>query len=282
MSTPKAHALGAALAGVRTEQQVSQRELAARLGLNHSTIARWESGSRSPSPEDLGRLLAALAVDEARAAEIGAMARTLDEPRWLAATLPEQRAQLDALVDIESTATAIVDVSPLIVPGLLQTRDYARAVIDGGSVPPGERATRVLIRLGRQAIVTRDDDPVRLLALIGEAAIRQVVGTPAVTAGQLRRLLEIMTRPNVDLRVVPFRAGPHPAMEGPFMLLTTPEVEGVYLENRLSGLFLHRETDVAEYREAVAMVQEVALSAGESADLMTAVLAELTAASEGT
>jgi hypothetical protein len=164
----------------------------------------------------------------------------------------------------------ITDLSPLLIPGLLQTSDYIRSIMSAGDVPDHEFPRRLAMRIGRRDVLTRrDPKPVRLAEFVGEGALRQLIGTRAVMAEQLRYLRDAMEWPNVDLRVVPFDSGWHPALEGPCLVIDSDESQPVvHLELRDAVLFLHEEDDVNRYRQAVEKVERVALNPEDSAKVI--------------
>jgi len=268
-NTPKALALGARLRAVREakEPKQSQRDVAKKLGINSSVMSRFESGERPPGPEDVAAILAVLGVNGAERDEIVDLARDTGGTSWLAVSLPDQRAQLAALLDFEQMATRIVDVAPLLIPGLLQSASYARAIMREGDVPNDEVETRVAVRVGRRDILTRSE-PTELLALVGEHALRAMIGSPLVMAEQMEHLLKMAALPNVDLRVVPVDSPWHPGLEGPFVVLSSASTSLVHLENRRSGLFLQDDDDLAAYQEAVEKELSVALDAEQTAALI--------------
>src|SRR5256885_1379519 len=117
-------------------------------------------------------------------------------PASLAITLPEQRQKFAALLDLEETAKRITIVTPLLVPGLLQTNEYIRAIMTGGSVPTIEVAARIAVRVGRKEVLSQPDPPC-LFALVGEAALSQLVGSAEIMAGQLTHLATMTQWSNV-------------------------------------------------------------------------------------
>jgi Domain of unknown function (DUF5753) len=190
--------------------------------------------------------------------------------------LPEQQRQLAALLDLERDANRIVNVSPLLIPGLLQTSGYARAIMIGAKVHPVEIETRVAVRLGRRDVITRRQDPARFLAVIDETALRRNIGGPAVMLDQLRALDEASRWANVDLRIMPVGSDWHPALEGPFVLIEfadRPTV--VQVENRRSALFFHEPMDVEIYQQAVDRVTEVTMSPADARGHIASVIDEL-------
>lgn len=270
--TPKRRALGSSLRQAREAQGLTGRELAARLKLDQSILSRWETGDRTPKPEQVVQLLTALGINGEQYDEIIALSYGPDDPSWVATTLPAQRQQLEALLDFEQNADRIIEVSPLLVPGLLQTGDYIKAMmLEDKPVPPGEIAHRVAVRIGRREVITRKE-PAKLLALVGEAALHQAIGGDAIVLDQLRYLLEMARRPNIDLRVFRLKTNWHPALEGPFLLIESGSSAVVHLENRKSGLFLHEDGDVNAYRKASDKVLETAMNADDSAKLIAEII----------
>jgi transcriptional regulator with XRE-family HTH domain len=270
MRTPKARALGKALRKVREERGYGLREFAKVLERDPGVLSRWENGERIPSPDQVAQYLTRLEVIGDPYEEIMELTRATDEPRWLAISLPEQRQQFDALLDFEQRATTITVLAPLLVPGLLQTSSYIRSIMSAGEVPDREVPRRIAMRIGRRDVLTRrEPKPVRLAAFVGEAALRQLIGTQEVMAEQLRHLRDAMKWPNVDLRVIPFDSGWHPALEGLCLVIDSDESEPVvHLELRDSLLFLHEEDDVNRYRQAVEKVERVALGSQDSAEVI--------------
>ncbi|WP_092973974.1 helix-turn-helix domain-containing protein [Actinopolyspora lacussalsi] len=273
--TPKAKALGTRLREARKAAGYTVRGLADQLELSHSAISRWETGTRSPETEDVASILAATGVNGRERSELLEMARGTDDPQWLSVRSGDRERQMAALIDFERNASHITDVSPLLIPGLLQTADYARAIMIAGEVPQSEVETRVVVRVGRREALTRRN-PARFLALIGEAALHQEIGGSEVVLDQLKYLMSATEMPNVDLRIVPASAGWTPALEGPFVLIDfDADSPIVHLENRRAALFFHEADDIAAYRTAVDKVKEVSMTAAESTALIANVITEL-------
>ncbi len=203
------------------------------------------------------------------------MARGTDDPHWLSVGNADRDRQMAALLDFERSASVIVDVSPLLIPGLLQTADYARAIMVAAGVPASQIEMRVVVRVGRREVLTRRD-PAQLLALVGEAALRQKIGGPQALIDQLNHLLKVADLPNVDLRIFPADGGWTPALEGPFVLINSADGPPiVHLENRRSGLFFHEKDDVAAYEAAIDRVKQEAMSPAASRGLIADIITEL-------
>jgi len=268
MRTPKARALGKALRKAREDRGYGLREFAKVLERDPGVLSRWETGDRIPAPDQVAQYLTRLEVIGEPYEEIMELTRATDEPRWLAISLPEQRQQFDALLDFEQHATMITHLAPMLVPGLLQTSGYIRSIMSAGEIPSHEVPRRIAMRIGRKDVLTRPE-PVRLAAFVGEGVLRQLIGTREVMAEQLRHLRDAMKWPNVDLRVIPFGSGWHPALEGPCLVIDSTESEPVvHLGLRDSMLFLHEEDDVNRYRQAIEKVERVALNPQDSAKVI--------------
>jgi transcriptional regulator with XRE-family HTH domain len=267
-NTPKAIALGAKLRTARETAGISQRMLAKQLRMDQSVVSRSESGERVPSQGEVAAILDAVGVTGVERDEIVESARDTSGSPWQGTDLPEQPAQLAALLDVEQMTREFVDWSPLVVPGLLQVGSYTRAIMRAAKVPDAEVETRVAVRLGRKDILTRKN-PARFTALIGETALRQMIGGPEVVVEQLDHLVAISDRPNVEIRVVTTDTGWHPGLYGPFALLTMDGgMSVVHLENARSAVFVPDEEDVATYQDVVLELLGIALSPEQSTELI--------------
>jgi hypothetical protein len=183
--------------------------------------------------------------------------------------------QVAALVDLEHAASSIRTYLSVLVPGLLQTKEYARAVIEAAypnlANQPAEVDRRVELRLRRQAVLA-GDEPLKLWVVLGEAVLRRPVGGPQAMRQQLERLVEASDLPNVSLQVLPFEAGEHPAMDGDFTIVgfadpVDPDV--VYLEHSVSDLYLEDVSAVRRYSLLFDALSNMALSPKESTAMLT-------------
>jgi transcriptional regulator with XRE-family HTH domain len=267
--SPQASALGVELRKARTASGLTQQQVADKLGVTRPTVTRYEDGTRFPDPETVAQICEFLGLDDELAADLMERARAGDRGPWLTITIHEQQRQLNELLAREHEAVAITSVTPLLIPGLLQTSDYARAIMITADVPEHQIETRVAVRMGRKEALTRRR-PAKLLALINESVLWQSIGGPEVMAAQLRYLLEVSEWPTVDLRVVPKDSGWHPGLEGPFTLVEFADGSAiVHIETRASGLFLVEPEHVAPYQAATKRVLQEAMSPAESAKLIT-------------
>jgi hypothetical protein len=181
---------------------------------------------------------------------------------------------LTALIGFESQAVRITDVASVLVPGLLQTPEYARAVMAGCGIPTLDAETRVATRMGRQVILSRPEPP-ELLTIVDEAVLRRPVGGPAVMADQLRYMVKIAERPNVTVRVIPFECGAHTGLDGPYVVLEFAKASTiVHLEHKQSGIFVDEPQDVEPFLAATATLTETALDPAASEKLLVEVADE--------
>ena len=251
--------LGKRLKELRERSEIRVDVAAKALRVNHLTIRRMENaqvGLKVPYVKELLRLYGA---GDGEIAEFIAMAEQANEPGWwypFRDALPDW---VRAYVSLETDAEVIRVYEPHYVTGLLQTRDYARAVIAAGFPNESEEELehRVELRVRRQELLERADAPT-LWAVLEESALRREVGGPAVMRAQLDRLAEAAEMPNVTLRIVPLAAGPHPGTGGHVTYFRFHERELqdiVYTEVGLtSAVYLDQRPDVVTHLEALTRV----------------------------
>lgn len=173
------------------------------------------------------------------------------------------------LIALEADAETVRWYAAQMVPGLLQTEDYAREIIRATLLisPPGEIERKVKVRMSRQRVV----DDTHLSVVLDEAALRRTVGGPEVMKQQLRHLVEVASRPNIELRVIPSSVGAHPAVTGEFTILSFPEMgapDVVFLEHMTSNLYVEREAEVFLYTLAFDKLIAQAMAPQESSRLI--------------
>lgn len=272
--TPRGKALAAALRQARDRTGIAGREIARQLGVSHAAVSHWETGKRIPRLEDVASLLAILGVTGDERERVLELARHASDPDWLTVGIPGLAQQLAGVMECERTASFLAEWSPWLIPGLLQTSDYARAVLGGGGVLPGDIESRLIVRLGRRDVLSRRDLE-ELVILIGEPGIRQVIGGRAVMADQLRHV-QRLAGAGVTVQVVPIGDGWHPGLMGPFIFYRFPDSPSIaHIEHHRSSVFVFDENDVAAYQVATATLRDVALNPTESTAFLREVIAEL-------
>lgn len=272
-SSPRVRALARALAKAREDRKVTQRELARRLGIANASLSYWESGARVPAVASVESVLDELGVVGAERERIVELAKNaMLASNWLAPGFPGMSPALAGVLDCEVTATAILEWSVSVIPGLLQTEAYARAILDRSSDIPDPL---VRMRMARQEILAREE-PVELTALIHECALRDLLGTAEVQVEQLQHLLDVGQAENVTIQVVRAGVGWHPGLAGAFILYDFPETPSiVHIEHYSSSAFLYEERDVTAFKAAARKVRGVAMSPEDSARLIAEVIGDM-------
>jgi transcriptional regulator with XRE-family HTH domain len=265
--------VGGALRRYRENMGYALEDAARVLECDRSKISRIETGQRGIRPKELRELLTEYGVPDSEQAALVGLARRRDSRGWwdqYANVLPEAFADYLAM---ESTAAEIMTYEAQLVPDLLQTAGYARAI---AAATPGydsdvQRDLAVAAKAARQEVILGGET--RLSIVIGEAALRQEVGGPEVMAAQVTRLAEVIRDvPNVTLQVLPFSAGAHAAAGSASLAILrfpdAPSLGVVYLEAMSGGVYLESQLDVANYIRAFALIRAAALPAADTERLL--------------
>jgi transcriptional regulator with XRE-family HTH domain len=254
--------LGARLRGLREEAGASREAAAAAIGSSAPKISRMELGRTAVKARDLAGLLTLYGVsNEAERETMLALCRHGSARGWWQGYGDAVPAWMRHYIGLEQAAVLIRSYDVQYIPGLLQAPAYARAVLSPPGGPVGERAERALeVRMRRQEILHRAQPPC-LWAVIDEAALRRPVGGAAVMRAQVEHLLEMTQLRHVNVQVLPFRAGGHPAGGGPVLLLRLagdqlPDV--VYLEQLHSAVYPSSPSELAYYRDVLNQLATVA------------------------
>jgi transcriptional regulator with XRE-family HTH domain len=267
--------LAAELRRLRTGARLPIEEVAGHLKWPASKISRIENRQVGISTRDLRRLLDLYQVtDRAYLDELLEMARRATERGWWQSYGGVVPTALGNLIGLEAEAATIRTYEPELVPGLLQTPDYARAVIRAGR--PGDTAQeidrRVEVRLERQEVLTSvTPPPPKVSVVLNEGVLARRVGSPEVMRAQLEHLIRDRDRANIVIQILPFSAGEHPAMVGPFTMLTflDPADPGVVnVENITGSLTLEQPEELRAYEEVWGAIQARAASPDDSRAVM--------------
>lgn len=236
----------------------TQAEVAAALDWSLSKLVRIESGAVRVSTTDLRALLSYYGIDDAdRVDQLLAEARGARRPAWWAEYETLFGPQFTAYLGFESSATQVRQFQASLVPGLLQTERYSRAVLSAVQEPASiERLVEG--RQKRQRLLEHGEPP-EVSFVLDEAAIRRRIGGPVVMLEQLRHLQAVSRRPNVSLRLLTFDAGEHPGLAGSFVLLTVGDEQVVYVEDADGGMLQRDDVAVTEsYAERFRRLEEIA------------------------
>jgi transcriptional regulator with XRE-family HTH domain len=271
--------LGAQLRRLRERQGITREEAGYAIRASGSKMSRLELGRVGFKERDVADLLTLYGVtDETDRDTLLALAQDANSPGWWHRYGDVLPSWFETYVGLEEAAALIRTYEVQFIPGLLQTEDYARAVISLGNSasPPEEIEQRVSLRITRQKLLTHGDSP-RLWAVVDEAALRRPIGGRDVMRGQIERLIEATKMPGVILQVLPFRVGGHTAEAGAFTILRFPESDlpdVVYVEQLTSSLYLDRRDDVDEYMEAMERLCVVSAPPDNTAELLSRILQE--------
>jgi transcriptional regulator with XRE-family HTH domain len=267
--TVRRRRLASELRRLREAARLTIEEVGEKLECSASKISRIETGHVGVTPRDARDLLELYNVAPEQLEALVQLSREARKKGWWHSY---NEVFTGAFVGLESDASSLRAFQALLVPGLLQTEDYIRAVMR--SIRPdwaeADVERRVGARMERQRLLAETDPP-NYWAIIDEAVLRRTVGGPDVMNAQLRRLCEIAALPNVTLQVVPFDAGAHSSMEGPFLILGFPEQadpDVVYVDTTTGGIYLEEQADVQRYTLMFDHLRASALSPDDSLQMV--------------
>ena len=268
--TVRQRQVGARLRQLRIGLGRTVEDVAGEMLCSATKISRLETGARPASLRDVRDLCRIYGVTEQETQALMSLARQAREPGWWT---QYEDLNLSPYIGFEQDATAITAFSMYWVPALLQTAEYARAVITGiaRKIEPAVLERRIEVRLRRQQLLDREE-PARYRALLDEAVLHRQVGGANVMAGQLGRILELAQEEKVTVQVIPFEAGAHASADSNFELLefsgtSLPSI--VFVEGMYSNLYQERPTEVVRYREAIEYLRDEALTPRESLNRIT-------------
>lgn len=246
--TVRRRRLAAELRRLRESAELTIDEVGEKLECSASKISRIETGHVGVTPRDVRDMLEVYGIEDDGREALVQLAREARKKGWWHAY---NEVFTGSFVGLETDASSLHTHQALLVPGLLQTEGYTRAVIRAirPDVTESDMERRVAARVVRQRLLT-DAHPPEYWAVIDEAALHRKVGGPEIMRAQLERLVELAALPHVTLQVVPFSAGAHAGMEAPFLILGFPEQadpDVVYVENTTSGVYLEQPSDVHRY-----------------------------------
>jgi transcriptional regulator with XRE-family HTH domain len=272
--------LGSQLRRMREARGITREDAGYLIRASESKISRMELGRVGFKERDVTDLLGMYGVEaqEERDALV-TLAREANAPGWWHKHTDVLPDWFQTFVGLEEAASVIRVYEIQFVPGLLQTADYARAVIALGrqSASDEEIERRVSVRMTRQELLAKQDGP-RLWAVVDEAALRRPIGGLAVIRAQIEQLIESTQDPRVTLQVLPFRSGGHAAEGGAFTILRFPEADlpdVVYLEQLTSAIYLDKREDAEKYSEVMERLSVESEPPERTAGILRSILAEM-------
>jgi transcriptional regulator with XRE-family HTH domain len=258
------------LRALRNEHGMTVEDVAEKLLCSAAKISRLETAARRPSLRDVRDLCELYEVDKSTSAEFMSLARQAREHGWWTGY---EDLGLDPLIGLEQEATKITCFSMSWMPGLLQTENYARGIIQivAPKMDPQIIDQRTEVRLRRQTLLEGDQRP-RYHVLLDEVVLRRGVGEPVLMAAQLDKVLTFVRGGYATVQIIPFSAGAYAAVDAYFVLLEFGDDSDlwptVFVEGQASNQYLERKSDIARYRETLSYLSDHALDPGESVELI--------------
>jgi transcriptional regulator with XRE-family HTH domain len=277
--TVRRRQLMAELKRLREGARLTQDEVASRLDWHPTKVMRIETGRTAPHPNDVRAMLGLYGVaDGDITAGMTKLARDARQRGWWYSYRDVLLHRYEFFIGLESEATSIQTFELAMIPGLLQTEDYARALIRGLMFCDGDEVERrVEVRMTRQELLARPDRP-QLWAILDEAAVRRAVGGQAIMRAQLLHLIHSSEHGQTTIQVLPYSAGPHPGQGGPFTVLgfaQLAEPKVVCMETVGGNLYVDKPEEVSLYTTAFDQLRAVALSPAQTRDMLHSLAGEL-------
>jgi hypothetical protein len=271
--------LGRQLQALREKARMTHEEAGQAIYSSEWTIRRMERAEGGLKPLTVKSLLMAYGITDVREIDAFlALARDASKPGWWHSYDDVLPSWFRVAVGLEESAASIRAYEPQVVPGLLQTREYARA-ITAASFPAessGDTERRVALRMARQDLLHRADPP-DYLAVLEETVLRRPIGGPQVMREQIEHLIDAAAKPNITIQILPFAAGWHPAMYGMFNLFLFPDhalPDVVYGEALTSAYYLNKPEETARHAHALDQMCATAASPEQSITVMREILKE--------
>ncbi len=272
--------LGRRLLDLRERAGLKREEAARILRVTAATVRRMEMAEVTLKIPYLQLLLKSYGVSDAEAEAFVTLAEDANQPGWWQRFHDILPGWFSMYVSLEGAAALIRSYEPHFVPGVLQTEEYARGVMESGAIGqtrPEDIERHVALRMQRQELLTREGAP-RFWAVMDETALRRPVGGPEVMRGQIDRLLEATKLPNVTLQIAPFSVGPHAGPYGPFVLFRFAMSElpdMVYSEYLTGAVYLDARTEVATHLEVMDRMAAQAATAHRTKEILLDLRKEL-------
>jgi hypothetical protein len=271
--------LGAQLRKLRDAAGVSRDDAGYHIRASGSKISRLELGRVSFKERDVADLLDLYRVSGAQRDQLLQLTHEANATPWWQKYREVVPDWFQVYVGLEEAAALIRIYEVQFVPGLLQTEDYARAVVIQGApnLSPEEIDSRVAVRLGRQKLFSRENPP-RLWAIVDEAALRRPIGSRDVLAGQVNRLIDATAEPSITLQVMPFKHGGHAAEGGAFTIMRFPEADlpdMVYMEYLTGAHYIDKPEDVEKYAAVMERLSVAGTSPEKTRDILGDILKDL-------
>ncbi|HEX2313709.1 MAG TPA: helix-turn-helix transcriptional regulator [Thermomonospora sp.] len=268
--TVRGRRLARELRRLREEEKLTLQDVADRLGWSRATVSRLETGQTRPRPADVADILDLYGVPSPQRDALIALAKQAGQRGWWTAYAD---VFTGSYVALEDEASEIRSWDAQLIHGLLQTEDYARAVITAGRMLPSAADVdrRIAARKARQALLDRPNAP-DLHIVLDEAVLRRPIGGRGVMREQLLWLARFARRPKITLRVLPYSAGAHAGLDGRFTILSFPDPADpdiAYVEGTMGDVYLESSVETGQHGSRFDRIVKAALSPEDSAHLLT-------------
>jgi transcriptional regulator with XRE-family HTH domain len=262
--------LAARLKRLRLDKGMTADEVAERLMVSSTKVSRLETGSRGVNPRDIRDLCGIYGVNDDERARLMTLAKQSREPSWW----QQYDGEYSTWLDLEAAAASIASYKADVLPGPLQTEDYARAVIEATLPDPtAEKVAQFAESRRERQRLLDGESPLDLWTVLDEAVLRRVVGSPEIMHEQVQALIRRAGQSNVTIQLIPFEAGAHPALNSTFEILhfeqDAPDV--VYIEGLLGQHYLEGPKDLARYQRTFDQLRAIALGPRDSIAALKAI-----------
>ena len=235
---------------------MSRLDLAKRFPVSESLVRWWETGRTVPAEQYVKQLIKILDLPEMIQHVLDDLVSKEISPEWLGKWLT-----------VEGGSTTLLSFESLVIPGLMQTEDYARTVLRLSKETSLDLEEQVRERLNRQCVLAKEDPPL-YHAILDEAVLRRPVGSSKIMYDQLTQVLELAKRDTIIVQVIPFRAGAHAGFAGPMVIAGFDGAEVAYVDNALRGDVVEKADDIASIRRLWQKLSAKALSEDESEEMI--------------
>jgi transcriptional regulator with XRE-family HTH domain len=258
------------LRDLREQRGLTGEQAAVMIGWEQSKISRMENAKMRITSGEVMELCEAYGIDGDERARLIHHARNARQRDWWHEYGDFVKKGFIDYLAFEAEAVTSRGYEVQVIPGVFQTEEYAQAIFHSSQPRKQEEVDRAVeLRLARQKRITATDDPLNVWAVIDEAVLHRVVGSPAVMQGQLERLLELGELPNVSIQVLPFQAGIHAALDGPFVILTFESYPDLlFIEHLMGFVYLEKISDTARGNLIFDHLRSAALNTNDTAVLI--------------
>lgn len=279
--TVRLRRLGMELRALREAAGLTSQQAAAELGCSQPKISRLENGKSPVGVRDVRDLLALYGVtDEQQRERLLSLAREARQRGWWAEFGSWLPSGFDTYAGMEAAAASVRAYQAQLVHGLLQTEDYARAVLRALRPEDTRESIEKLVafRMTRQAQLTRAESPLRLWVIFEEELLRRPIGGPAIMQAQLQHIQQAAEEPTITIQVLPTARGAHAGLDGSFSLFEFPEpgdLDVAYVGGQAGTVFIEKPDEVRRFATLFDHLRAAALDMGDSADLITRIAGDM-------